>query len=289
MLPALVALGVRRQSEQLRGSLTPPPGASLPLTPPSDFEGDVSLLSRGGGGNRIVLINQYFKPADPARQVELDTALRKNLENPLLDRVHILVESSDVWPPAQLANHSRLERVVIDRRLSWRDGFSHAAKLKAAGGLEGTRLVAIVANADIWWDETLSKLQHAPSALEGKRAYVLARFGDKQDWCVPGEDGHADSIIFVPPVEAAVEADYFLGVQGTETRLIYELSRQGYEVSNPCLVLTSHHEHKSNIRYYDPHEVVNGDGRKQGNSPPTDELPLSNLSSQDTAASRRAR
>ena len=41
--------------------------------------------------------------------------------------------------------------------------------------------------------------------------------------------------------------------------------------------------------YYDPHEVVNGDGRKQGNSPPTDELPLSNLSSQDTAASRRAR
>tara|TARA_B110001452_G_scaffold233155_1_gene210833 strand:+ start:355 stop:1221 length:867 start_codon:yes stop_codon:yes gene_type:complete len=276
-------LGVLRRSEESRDlrAAQPPHGhASLPLTPPSDFE---SLLSSSGGTNRIVLINQYFIPADAARQTELDTALRKNLDNPLLHRVHILVENKDVWPPADLANHSRLERVVIDHRLSWGDGFSHAAKLKAADDLERTgsrdRLLAIVANADIWWDETLSKLQLAPSALEGKKAYVLARFGDNQDWCVPGEDGHADSVIFAPPVDAAVDADYFLGVQGTETRLIYELARQGYEVSNPCIVLKSHHEHKSNIRYYDPKDTVNGDGRKQGNSPPTDELPLRNLSS----------
>ena len=66
-------------------------------------------------------------------------------------------------------------------------------------------------------------------------------------------------MIVAPPVPREVDADYPLGVQGTETRLVYELARQGFAVSNPCLALVSHHEHASNYRTYDPSVTVNGD------------------------------
>ena len=97
------------------------------------------------------------------------------------------------------------------------------------------------------------------------------------EWSPGFDGGHADTCIIVPPVAPEVEADYQLGVQGTETRLVYELTRAGFDVSNPCKVLVSHHEHKSGYRTYDPTDAVNGDGREQPVPEPAENLPRSGV------------
>ena len=50
---------------------------------------------------------------------------------------------------------------------------------------------------------------------------------------------------------------------GAEAKLMYEMSEQGFEVSNPCLLLRSYHNHDSNQRpgqFGNNQEQLNRDG-----------------------------
>lgn len=69
---------------------------------------------------------------------------------------------------------------------------------------QGSGLLPL-SNSDIWFDDTLAKLQNATAALQGRRAYVLQRYGDNDARCVPQEEGHADTCIFAPPVAPEVD------------------------------------------------------------------------------------
>lgn len=42
---------------------------------------------------RVHLLTGWFESAVPARQAEFQVALRSNLNNPYIDRVHLLVEA----------------------------------------------------------------------------------------------------------------------------------------------------------------------------------------------------
>ena len=66
--------------------------------------------------------------------------------------MHILVDSDEVRAPPGLADNPRLVRTNIGERMTWRLGFEHAARLQ--GQRPGQRIIAIVANSDIWFDET---------------------------------------------------------------------------------------------------------------------------------------
>lgn len=259
----------------------------LPMTPASEFETfDTTSNTTLRKNNSLILIQQYYYPDSVARQAEIDLTLARNMNNSLFDQVHILTESVEVCAPPGLDEDPRLVSTVLGRRMTWRAAFDHAAQLQEQNPEQ--RIVAIVSNSDIWFDDTLAALQRATGALQGRRAYVLSRYGDGDDRCVPDDGGHADTCIIVPPVAPEVEADYQLGVQGTETRLVYELTRAGFDVSNPCKVLVSHHEHQSGYRTYDPTDAVNGDGRKQRVPEPAENLPRDDAQVQRRETVRRA-
>ena len=103
----------------------------------------------------VHLIVQYFSASSPARQSELAFCLDRNLQNPALAAVHVLVEHvvdydlllASVTPTTKLRVH------VLGHRLSFQDAFAYA------NAQDDRSVVWLLANADVYFDASVAILQ----------------------------------------------------------------------------------------------------------------------------------
>ena len=79
-----------------------------------------SAYTSGG----LVLLIQYFDPPDRARQVDLDTALAKNLANPAISEIYFLNEREFEF--STFPNSFKIRQFVISKRLTFKDAFTFA-------------------------------------------------------------------------------------------------------------------------------------------------------------------
>ena len=105
--------------------------------------------------DKIKLIVQYYEEENPARRSELNFAFEKNLENPLIDEVHVLVESESVdlsaWDSAKIVKKN------IGKRLTYDDCFQYARDNFDESD------VALVCNIDCYFNESAGKLKKVNS------------------------------------------------------------------------------------------------------------------------------
>lgn len=206
-------------------------------------------------GSSVLLTGFYVDPS-AARQRELLECLRRNCDNEWIDEVVVFAELA-ADPVALASAHSdlaspRVRLVPLGRRALFRDFFDLANRERA-----GRRV--IVANADIYFDHTLARLEGYP--LSG-RLLCLSR------WDV-GSDGRArffdspdsqDAWIFQAPLPDFA-CSFPLGVPGCDNRLAWEAAHAGLEVSNPGRSVRAHHLHLSGVRRYAPQHAVPGPTR----------------------------
>ena len=100
--------------------------------------------------DKIKLIVQYYD-MEIQRKNEIDFAFEKNLENPLIDEVHVLVESESVdlsgWDSAKIVKKNIGKRLTYDECFQYaRDNFDESD-------------VALVCNIDCYFNESVGKLK----------------------------------------------------------------------------------------------------------------------------------
>ena len=224
--------------------------ASAPLERGLDDGSDADdPMARG-----VHLITTYFRGEySKARTDEIATALRVNLENPLISFVHVLWQDQSPLELAQLAPlRSKLVLVRVAAQPTYQVFFEYASTALKRGAL------AVLANADIYFDDTLKCVK--PVARDSrffnwrpgmKRRPLLAltrrhapECGAKPDYrhlfdLCDSYIGSHDVFIFAPPVPANITRmlnhTQNAGL-GAENVVIWEFNHsKQWRAFNPCV------------------------------------------------------
>jgi hypothetical protein len=204
----------------------------------------------------MVLITGFYLDPNAERQRELLECLTRNVDNAWIARMDVHVEYSadlcalgSAYPP--LAS-PKVRLVAAGRRVTFRDLFDHANR-----ELAGWRV--IIANADIFFDHTLARLDGYDLS---SRLLCLSRWDVGRDGTARLFDfaGSQDAWVFQAPIRDFPCA-FPLGVPGCDNRLAWEASEAGLEVTNPSRSVRAHHLHLSGVRRYVPGRGVPGPTR----------------------------
>jgi hypothetical protein len=180
-----------------------------------------------------LLVNPYTSP-DPARNAELEECLARNKANPLL-KVHEL-------------------STVPDRPRRFSEFFAIASLIPEEWG-DGRDAVVIIANADIYFDESVVLAETIPAS----EAWALSRWDVLPEGLVlhDNQGMSQDAWVLRAPF-AWIRSEwvwlggcFHMGVPGCDNRLAYELDCAGYLVRNPARQVKAYHLHQSGVRNYD--------------------------------------
>lgn len=187
----------------------------------------------------ITLYTSYYKDKSPVRQAELDYCLQKNIDNPLIDQIVLMC--GDELPP----HLHRPNRVYLtaNNRPTYQDFFNIINN-----SLTSNLDISMVANSDIYFDETLSEL---PGQMAGNKCIALSRWDIKPEGAVLHNEKFSQDVwIFQGKVKPVKYATFNLGVPGCDNRIAWELWRAGYILKNPASRIKAYHYHPSDLHTY---------------------------------------
>jgi len=209
------------------------------------------VLSRELGSFEAVhLITQYYHDRNTTRHLEYDYALCMNLKNPAIGAIHLLQspnlamrpvaeeELYDFCKPEWAVPDEAYGKVVIHTSSDISDRLKFGQAVSYAIRNAYNELV-IIANSDIYFDESLSVLVDNPYIFYDLRMmrknYWLSRYEKDESanlgtQCGPKFRGTHDAFVFCPTAdhEFLIEKSQFmLGTWGLANRVIYELRERG--------------------------------------------------------------
>ncbi|KAG0245532.1 hypothetical protein B0O80DRAFT_240014 [Mortierella sp. GBAus27b] len=220
---------------------------------------------------KLAFVTSYYRPTYKIRASELDIALASLVANPVLNQVHVLVETKDQPLPSFAADnpkviqHTILERPLVGDLLQFicdhQELYDHRV---------------ILANSDIFFDSSLDYFTKIPDKVFDSTFYAITRLDFNRDVGLTYEPldryGSSDTWVFKPQTicqdkiklqEIVSNVNYTLGRLGGENRMLYEINRQYPKLKwvNPCKSIRTLHIHDSKIRGSDWGERVNLDGK----------------------------
>lgn len=185
----------------------------------------------------ITLYTSYYQDKNPIRQAELDFVWKRNLDNPLIDRIMLFAESVP-----ELINDK--VTIISSNRPTYNDKFN-AINRYCVSPME----ISIIANSDIYFDESLKELG---SMISGRFCIALSRYDVKPDSepVLHNEKFSQDTWIFCGKVKPVKFGSFHLGVPGCDNRIAWELNRTGYILKNPASKIKTYHYHPSDLHTY---------------------------------------
>jgi hypothetical protein len=203
----------------------------------------------------MLLLVGFYSDPDPGRLREFLECLRRNAENPHIHGIHVMAE--DAAAAQQLAewlsvgNQNKITLIEHGRRLTFQAAFGYANEW-----LSGRRV--IIANADIFFDETLGLLEsHDLTNV----LLCLSRWdvGHDGSTCFFDHPGSQDAWIFDAPIRP-FDCDFHLGLLGCDNRLAWEAAHAGLLLSNPSWSIRANHLHLTGVRRYTEPQRLQGPG-----------------------------
>jgi hypothetical protein len=161
-----------------------------------------------------------------------------NLSHPLIEKVHLFLQTE--YTPNVPAN-VKLDFVEHGRRPTFSELFEFSNKI-------GNTVIKIVANSDIYFDETL-KL--ASEALERWDVLALTRWDLNEDNSLKFYNNFKSQDVWIYQKQIRpVIGCYHIGRHGCDNRLVYEFKSENYRIANPSLSIKTIHVHQSALRSY---------------------------------------
>jgi hypothetical protein len=204
----------------------------------------------------MVLMIGFYDDADPARRGEFLECISRNAANTHIEQLVVFIEDEAISAAMRecfpVLCHPKIRLLEHGRRLTYWQLFAYANL-----HLKGSRV--IVANADIFFDETLGLLEEA--ALSGKML-CFSRWDQATDGTLRLFDcpESQDAWMFEPPIPQ-IAAEFCLGKPGCDNRLAYEAECAGLVVLNPSRSVRARHLHNSAVRRYTQYERLQGPTR----------------------------
>ena len=228
-------------------------------------------------GQKVNLFIGFYNDKDSNRQLENDFCLLKNIANPLIDNIYVLLDNdktilpgflsdaatlAPIQLPWSLTNQSMNETVSnklhvknVAKRPTFRDFF------QVMNSVSQRNDVNIIANCDIFFDDTL---QLVKDKLKPNQCYALARWEIQSDDTLSlctlpfSQDTWMLSGPISPSKLNAMNIDFYQGLLACDMRIAYELKSVGYDVVNPSRTIKTYHMHKTQVRNYSESTRVHG-------------------------------
>lgn len=208
----------------------------------------------------LVLIQQYYRPQKARRAKEIDRCITKNIACDIIDSILLLNEQDEVPHQSALA-HPKITQHIIGHRLTYAD-VMEAIQTKVPDNA-----IVVFANSDIYLDDSwrnlwsmnlsdtfLSLLRYEEPTNDGEEPQLFGPRPDSQDtWVV-----RADSVKRkIGSTQTSLQSFQFpFGKSGCDNAINVEMLRKKFVVANPCMTLRTIHCHSSQVRTYDPKDVV---------------------------------
>jgi hypothetical protein len=205
----------------------------------------------------IYVFLQYYVDPVRARHREIESCLKLNSENPVIDKVILLNERMYKHKDLGGLNSTKVQQINISKRLMYSDVFHYVNENKLKGYI-------IIANSDIFFDETLEKIKYSTLHTDRQMMALLRyeydptnkynsklfgpRYDSQDTWIF-----HTNH--FIEPREEKLFA-FNLGKPGCDNKLVYLMNVLNIEVVNDPATIKTYHYHKSNIRNYTAKEVL---------------------------------
>ena len=222
----------------------------------SCLEKGLKLLETGDAPQELWLVTQYYDPGKGKRKVEIDECLKKNIECPMIDRI-VLLNEKTIGP-----KHEKIQEKVIGKRLTYADVIRWIHD-------EAPDVMIVFANADIFLDDSNWRTLWSTDMITKPKFLALLR------WDVQGTtpDDIRAAKLFGPRADSqdtwvisarAVKAikwdwsalNFPFGQGGCDNAITLEMFKQRFLVANPALTLRTYHYHTSEVRTYDPRNIV---------------------------------
>ncbi len=196
------------------------------------------------------LITSYYLVDNEERQNELNQCLILNAKNKFIksifllnDKIHDInfIESDYKQKIVQLiVNDDNKKRLHYDFAVNFINNYLYGE-------------MCVLSNSDIYFDNTLNFLTNIDFT---NQFIALSRYTDG----VVSPPVSQDSWIFKSPLNIDLQKIKFkFGVPGCDNVFANIVSNSGYNVTNPCKTLISHHLHNSNYRTYNEEQRIFGD------------------------------
>ena len=204
------------------------------------------------------LITQYFVSCGSLdRSLELRECLLQNCKSLYIDTIVLLNETDLSHEWADIPGSEKITQVVIGKRLTYYDALAYIKKSVP------TQTIAIIANADIYFDETLLDLWK----LKGEdRMLALLRWDVTSDGITlfgPRPDSQDTWILWSDSVKCRQWDEgifgFPFGQPGCDNVFAGHMLRQRFLLANPALSIKTLHLHQSGIRTYSKTNVVPSD------------------------------
>lgn len=193
----------------------------------------------------IRLFLSYYLDKNKDRQRELDECLFRNIENPLINEIHLLLEyPSD----EELITDKKIITAHIKSRPSYSVFFDYINSINPA-----PNDISILANSDIYFDDTLSLL----GKYSDKQVLALCRYDIKDNKAVFMNSWDSqDTWIFKGKIRQVPDSDFSLGKAGCDNAIANRLERAGYSVINPSRTIKTYHLHETQVHNYNPNDKI---------------------------------
>jgi hypothetical protein len=203
----------------------------------------------------VYLYLNGYQPRTKQRAMELDYALLKNIQNPSIDGVFILVNGAYNTQVGKLLPTSVLRKVQFVSDADW----PHEQPLTYAHFIDTLRdskpsesNIKIICNSDIFFSQKSIDLLIEHLGLD--MCFALSRWErlDRQWRMHPNPHWSQDSWCFrtVPYESIQKRCEFPIGRRGCDNRFAAELQRSGaFTVFNPCREIRSYHVHPSQQRW----------------------------------------
>lgn len=191
-------------------------------------------------------ISKYNSWLDNDRSNELEYCIIKNLENPIVDKIHLFIDDEDALRRLNIISNNSEKIVVISIGLKpkYNDIFNYI--------LENIQNeICMITNADIY-------IHHCEVALleklkSEKVCYALTRYEhDMSHPLIDSYCGSHDCYIFnssfINQLIINEHTNFLQNVPGIESHIIKTLCDNGFKVYNPCMQIKIVHLHKTQLR-----------------------------------------
>lgn len=191
-------------------------------------------------------ISKYSSSLDILRSKELEECLIKNLENSLIEKIHLFVDDDDALNRLkELSNNSDKTVVIsVGTKPKYNDFFKYIIN-----NLQNK--ICMITNSDIYLYECHQKL--IENLKTEKMCYALTRYEyDMSHPLIDNYCGSHDCYIFNSSfIDENIinnHTDFFQNFPGIETHIIKALCDHGLKVCNPCKQIKIVHLHKTQLR-----------------------------------------
>lgn len=201
---------------------------------------------------KIILFTQYFEcNNNELRQLELDTCLKINCNNPFIDEIILLNEKIyDI----DIMKHTKIKQVDISHRLTYNDVFNYSNKYCNIDDIK------ILTNTDIILSYT--DIQYLKLCDLNNNVFALLRyelippknmldkeflFDDIEDiWVIDNKECKtAQDVWIFNNIKPDEIYNFNLGIRGCDNRIAYLLNKNKYNVTNPSESIKTYHLHNN--------------------------------------------